>query len=140
MPISRRQLLKTLGAATGVAVLGGFTDDPDVHHIIPDISENPLHKKPARAITVVTLGAGNRGNVYGNFALSYPEEMDVVGVAEPIPLRNERYTKKHNIPEANRFTTWEHVFLRPKFADAVLITTPDNLHYGPCIAALKARL
>ncbi|MBL7728592.1 MAG: Gfo/Idh/MocA family oxidoreductase, partial [Dinghuibacter sp.] len=25
----------------------------------------------------------------------------------------------------------------PKFADAVIISTPDNLHYGPCMAALK---
>jgi predicted dehydrogenase len=138
MPISRRQLLKTLGAATGVAVLSGFTDETDARQVIPDLSANPLHKKPERAITVVTLGAGSRGNVYGNFALSYPDEMDVVGVAEPIPLRNERYTKKHNIAEANRFTSWEQVFERPKFADAVLITTPDNLHYGPCMAALKA--
>ncbi len=138
MPISRRQLLKTLGAATGAAVLSGFNDYDDVRQFIPELSSNPLHVKPARAVTVVTLGAGNRGNVYGNFALSYPDEMDVVGVAEPIPLRNERYAKKHNIPEANRFTTWEHVFQKPKFADAVLITTPDNLHYGPCMAALKA--
>jgi len=138
MPISRRQLLKTLGVATGAAVLTGFRDDFDEHQVIPELSSNPLHVKPARAITVITLGAGNRGNVYGNFALSYPDELDVVGVAEPIPLRNERYTKKHNIPEANRFTTWEQVFQKPKFADAVLITTPDNLHYGPCMAALKA--
>ncbi len=138
MPISRRQLLKTLGVATGAAVLSGFRDDSEVHHVIPELSANPLHIKPVRAISVITLGAGNRGNVYGNFALSYPDEMDVVGVAEPIPLRNERYTQKHNIPEANRFTTWEQVFQRPKFADAVLITTPDNLHYGPCMAALKA--
>jgi predicted dehydrogenase len=138
MPISRRQLLKTLGIATGAAVLTGFKDDYDEHQVIPELSSNPLHVKPAKPVTVITLGAGNRGNVYGNFALSYPAEMDVVGVAEPIPLRNERYTKKHNIPEANRFTTWEHVFQKPKFADAVLITTPDNLHYGPCMAALKA--
>lgn len=136
MPISRRQLLKTLGVATGAAVLSGFDDD--TRYIIPDLQKNPLFKAPDKPVTVVTLGAGNRGNVYGNFALSYPEEMDIVGVAEPIAIRNERYTKKHNIPENNRFNTWEDVFKRPKFADAVIISTPDNLHYGPCMAALKA--
>lgn len=119
-------------------MLSGFKDEYDVHQIIPDLSYNPLHRKPEKPVTVITLGAGNRGNVYGNFALSYPDEMDVVGVAEPIPVRNERYTEKHNIPEENRFETWEHVFQRPKFADAVLVTTPDDLHYGPCMAALKA--
>jgi len=136
MPISRRQLLKTLGAATGVAVLTGFEDDFRIE--LPELSVNPLHKTPAKPVTVVTIGAGSRGNVYGNYSLSYPDEMDIVGVAEPIQIRNDRYTQKHNIPEGNRFKTWEDVFQRPKFADAVLIPTPDNLHYGPCMAALKA--
>ncbi len=137
MPISCRQLLKTLGAAAGAAVLTGFSKEEEVFQIPLLSEENPLYQKPAKPITVVTIGAGNRGNVYGNYALSYPDEMDVVGVAEPIQLRNDRYAQKHKIGEANRFVTWEHVFQRPKFADAVLITTPDNLHYGPCMAALK---
>ncbi len=138
MPLSRRQLLKTLGAATGAAVLGSFTEMDETIRIPDLIAENPLYKKPEKPITVITLGAGARGNVYGNYAVSHPDEMDVVGVAEPIPLRNERYAQKHNIAAENRFVTWEHVFQRPKFADAVLITTPDHLHYGPCMAALKA--
>lgn len=138
MPISRRQLLKTLGAATGAAVLTGFTGEQDFPQIPILTEENPLYRKPAKPISIVTIGAGNRGNVYGNYAISFPEEMDIVGVAEPIALRNERYSSKHKILETNRFSTWEHVFQRPKFADAVLITTPDNLHYGPCMAALKA--
>lgn len=138
MPISRRQLLKTLGAATGAVVLTGFSAESEVPNIPLLTEENPLYKKPAKPITVITIGAGNRGNVYGNYAASFPEEMDIVGVAEPIVLRNERYTQKHNIAPEHRFDTWEQVFQRPKFADAVLITTPDNLHYGPCMAALKA--
>jgi predicted dehydrogenase len=138
MPISRRQLLKTLGTATGAAILSGFSVEQNFFHIPLLSAENPLYKKPSKPITVVTIGAGARGNVYGDYALSYPDELDVVGVAEPISLRNERYTNKHKIDDDNRFTTWEQVFTRPKFADAVLITTPDNLHYGPCMAALKA--
>lgn len=95
------------------------------------------NRDPERAITAITLGAGSRGNVYGGYAMQYPKELDIIGVAEPIAVRNERYTEKHQIPEANRFTTWEHVFERPKFADAVIITTPDDLHYGPCMKALE---
>ncbi len=41
------------------------------------------------------------------------------------------------IDDKNRFDTWERVFERPKFADAVIITTPDNLHYAPCMKALE---
>ena len=90
--------------------------------------------KPVRA---VTLGAGARGNVYGDYAVRFPGELDIVGVAEPIPIRNDRYAAKHQIADENRFVTWEHVFQRPRFADAVLVTTPDDLHYGPCMQALE---
>jgi len=75
--------------------------------------------------------------VYGNYGIQFFKELNIVGVAEPIPIRNEHYSKKHNIPDQNRFVTWEHVFDVPKFADAIIITTPDDLHYGPCIKALE---
>ncbi|AKQ47740.1 oxidoreductase [Rufibacter radiotolerans] len=91
----------------------------------------------AKPVTAITIGAGNRGNVYGNYAAKFPDHLDIIGVAEPIPLRNDRYAKKHNIAPENRFNTWEDVFKRPKFADAVIISTPDNLHYAPCMKALS---
>ncbi|MEO6039726.1 MAG: Gfo/Idh/MocA family oxidoreductase, partial [Saprospiraceae bacterium] len=138
MPISRRQLLKTLSAATGTALFGGFPQGLDTRVFQPNTEEDPLFLAPDKPVTAITLGAGARGNTYGNYAIEYPGELDIVGVAEPKPLRNQRYTEKHNIAEANRFDTWERVFERPRFADAVLITMPDNLHYGPCMAALKA--
>ncbi len=138
MPISRRQLLKTLSAATGTALLGGFPKGLDSRTPISEIENNPLFRTPAKAVTAITLGAGSRGNVYGDYAAEYAGELDIIGVAEPKPLRNARYALKHNIAEANRFTSWEQVFERPKFADAIIITTPDNLHFGPCMAALKA--
>lgn len=135
MPISRRHLLKTLA---GTTLLTQFPSGLDSRTPISMLEGLPYYQKPPQPVRVITLGAGNRGNVYGNYAVRYPEEMDIVGVAEPIPLRNDRYAAKHNIPSENRFPTWERVFDRPKFADAVIISTPDNLHYGPCMAALKA--
>lgn len=134
---SRRNILKAFGITVG----GSFfpfslwgRNETGERLILPD---NPLHKPLAKPVTAITLGAGARGNVYGDYAVEYPQQLDIVGVAEPIPLRNERYAKKHAIPDANRFKTWEDVFKRPKFADAVIVSTPDQLHYGPCMAALK---
>ena len=101
------------------------------------IPKNPLHKPLAGPVTAITLGAGGRGNVYGNFAVKFPDQLKIVGAAEPIELRRRRYQEKHTIPQENLFLTWEDVFKRPKFADAVIISTPDNLHYAPCMKALE---
>lgn len=128
---TRRKLLQTLG----LAAVGASVQAAPIPVLRYDFDYKSL-KAPARKITAIVLGAGNRGNVYGGYSLNHPEELDIIGVAEPIALRQERYSQKHNIAAENRFVTWEHVFERPKFADAVIITTPDHLHYGPAMKAL----
>jgi predicted dehydrogenase len=137
---SRRHALKSLGLVT----LTGFSTDLFSKNNGQSENRQPLaaqpdfvKRKPAKAVTAICLGAGARGNTYGGFSLAQPDWLDLVGVAEPIPLRNERYMKKHNIDASKSFNTWEDVFKVPKFADAVIITTPDNLHFGPAMAALK---
>jgi len=136
--MNRRKLLKTIGISIGGSIVSTnvfakLTDDSFEYSIPP----NPLHKAMGKPVTAITLGAGNRGTVYGNYAVNFPGEMKIVGVAEPIKFRNDKYAKTHKIPDANRFVTWEHVFNKPKFADAVIISTPDRLHYGPCMKALE---
>ncbi|PTM14544.1 MAG: oxidoreductase [Bacteroidetes bacterium] len=133
---SRRAALKALGLVSLGTTLGGTAFGKTVdrtYHLAPAA---PVAPQLSKTITAIVCGAGNRGNVYGNYAAEYPTQLDIVGVAEPIPLRNDRFAKKHNIDDQHRFVTWEDVFKQPKFADAVIITTPDNLHYGPAMAAL----
>ena len=140
--ITRRQAIKTLGLTIGAAAIGlkGFSQaDENVFEYELNFGEvyKPIDNPLKRPITAITCGAGNRGNVYGDYAAAFPEQIKIVGVAEPIVLRNERYVKKHGIPDSNRFKTWEDVFTRPKFADVIIITMPDNLHYEPCLKAME---
>lgn len=132
---TRRDALRALGLSAGI-VASPFsswaTTETGLPILLPE--EEIILDKP---ITAITLGAGNRGNVYGGYALKYPDQLDIIGVAEPIQIRNDRYAQKHEIKDENRFPTWEDVFKRPKFADAIIITTPDRLHYGPCMKALE---
>ena len=136
-PWTRRDAIRALGLSFGTAALplSSWAMDENQQRILLPQLKLQLDKP----VTAITCGAGNRGNVYGGFSLQYPDQLDIVGVAEPIAIRNERYAKKHNIKDENRFVTWEDVFKRPKFADAIIITTPDNLHYGPCMKALADR-
>jgi len=87
-------------------------------------------------IKVITIGAGSRGNTYSNYCKENLHQFQIVGVAEPHTIRRETFCKEHNIAQENCLHTWEHVFDRPKWADAVLICTQDNMHYGPAMAAI----
>ncbi|ADY50665.1 oxidoreductase domain protein [Pseudopedobacter saltans DSM 12145] len=136
--MNRRNLLKTLSLTLGASVvttnvLGKISEDTFIFDGAPERDYKPI----GRTITAVTIGAGSRGTVYGKYALSRPNELKIVGVADPNQYRNDKYAKDHNIVKENRFQTWEDVFRRPKFADAIIISTPDNLHYGPCMKALE---
>jgi len=135
-PTSRRSAIIKFGAiiagAGTVPKLIGKELDSTI--CLPEYSGVPA--PITKPLTAIVIGAGNRGNVYAGYALKYPQELKIVGVAEPIAHKNERFAKAHNIPDENRFPSWEYIFQKPKFADAVIITTPDNLHYGPAMAAL----
>ncbi len=132
----RRKALKKLGLAGGTIMLQPLQQWDEFGQRLHRPDHN-LSNKLSKTITAITLGAGARGNIYGNYATQYPDQLQIVGVAEPIPIRNERYCKKHKIEAKNSFVTWEHVFEQDKFADAIIITTPDDLHYGPCMKALE---
>ena len=90
--------------------------------------------KPLKAIMI---GAGQRGNAYAEHAITNPSDLEFVGVAEPHQKRQRTFAEKYNIDKANRLNTWEDVFTRDKWADCVIICTPDKLHYAPAMAAIE---
>jgi len=91
-----------------------------------------------KPIKVIMIGAGQRGNAYAYHAGEFPQDITFVGVAEPHAQRRERFSTKYNIPEENQLYTWEDVFTREKWADAVMICTQDDMHYAPAMAAIEA--
>ncbi|HPH53832.1 MAG TPA: Gfo/Idh/MocA family oxidoreductase [Bacteroidales bacterium] len=60
-----------------------------------------------------------------------------MGVAEPIEGRRDAMIKKHGIPKENAFVGFKELLEQPKLADVVVIATPDDLHYEPCMKALE---
>lgn len=90
-----------------------------------------------KQITAVVLGAGSRGEIYGSYALAYPEELKIVAVAEPKADRRERFAKEHGIPEENCFSSWKALLEKPKLADAAFVCTLDDAHLEPALLALE---
>ena len=140
--LNRRQILELLGASFGATLIPAAA--PAAQQPPPAASDLALpappprpYSKPARPVTAVIIGNGSRGSLYSSFALKMPEEWRIVGVAEPIPYRREKCAADHALPADRVFTTWEHVFARPRFADVAVITTQDRMHFGPAMAALE---
>lgn len=134
---SRRDVLKGASAVAGTAMFGSVLGEfRQVQGELPPPKQRKYEpiRKP---ITAVICGYGGRGGYYGSMATNPEAQVEIVGVAEPVDYRLELATSRHKIPKENQFVTWEHVFDRPKFADAIIIGTPDNLHYGPAMRALE---
>lgn len=147
--MDRLEFLKRLGLLTvGATLVGvdvkGMTADDDEAEMLPDGGEKldmpvaDLKAEVSKPVSVIIIGAGNRGRTYSGYASRFPDAMRVVGVADLNPERRDAMRKRFSIPEENCFSDFHEVFEKSKFADAVVIATPDNLHYEPCMMALAA--
>ena len=85
-------------------------------------------------ITLLIVGAGSRGKAYARYALEHPEQVRVIGVAEPREFFRTRMAQEHSVASENAVTDWQELVARPKFADAVVIATPDAQHRDPAVA------
>lgn len=91
-----------------------------------------------KQLTGIVIGAGSRGaDAYASYALVYPKELKIVGVAEPNPIRRENLAINHNIPKNYEYNDWKDLLEQPRFADIAIITTQDKMHYEPAMYAMK---
>jgi predicted dehydrogenase len=93
----------------------------------------------SRPLEMVVIGAGQRGAVaYGSYAFAHPESVRFVGVAEPDPTRRRRFADEHDLDPSQCFESWEALLACGQIADAAIVTTQDQMHVAPAVAALQA--
>ena len=90
-----------------------------------------------KKLSVIIMGAGSRGGAYAYNMNSMPDKYEIVGVADPNPLKREKFKVNYNIPEENCFSDWRDILKRPKFADIAVIATMDAEHYEPAMQAIE---
>ena len=148
--MTRKEFLQTLGigaAALTIETLPGASllqaaDKPAVP--LPKNSERlafglpDQEAKVLRPVSAIVIGAGARGSVYAAYSAQYAGALNIVGVADVNRVRREQMAQEYGIAPEHQFGDWSEVFRVPKFADAVIIATPDNLHYLPCMRAVAA--
>jgi predicted dehydrogenase len=82
-------------------------------------------------VTLIIAGAGLRGTSHADNAVKYADRAKIVGVAEPRDHHRNSIVGNHSIPSENVFTDWRDMAARERFADAVVISTQDNMHVEP---------
>ena len=85
-------------------------------------------------VSMIVVGAGQRGAGYARWARRHPERASVVAVAEPGEARRARLAAEHGIAAGNAVRDWKELAGRARFADAVLICTQDRMHTEPAEA------
>ena len=57
-------------------------------------------------VSLIVVGAGQRGAGYARWARRHPERASVVAVAEPSPVRRSRLAAEHGIASGNTAADW----------------------------------
>ena len=83
-----------------------------------------------KKLRAIVLGAGYRGRAYAEYAQAHPDQLEIVGVADPV--------QAEVIPAPKYWTDWKDCLEDRPEADIVMITMPDKLHYEPALMALEA--
>ncbi|MFI5156043.1 MAG: Gfo/Idh/MocA family protein [Chitinophagales bacterium] len=130
-------MLRSLSFVKETAQLG-WKEVAAVFGLHDDVFSNPRHIKIERPVRAILIGGGHRGNIYANYALQHPDELRIVAIADTNPKTLAKFGHRHAIDSSGCFHHWKEVFNRDKFADAVIIATPDHVHTQPCLAALDA--
>jgi len=88
-------------------------------------------------LSAVIIGAGHRSMYYASFALSHPDRLRIVGVADPDRSRRERAAQVFSIPAAYCFQTAEELAINDRFADFAINGTMDHLHVQTSLPLLE---
>ena len=91
-----------------------------------------------KKVTVAIAGLGARGReTYAKTARLFPEEMQIVAIADPIAERVRAVAEEYQVKPEFCFESAEEMLEQERLADVMFICTQDRQHAGHAIPALK---
>lgn len=87
-------------------------------------------------VTAIIVGAGHRAMVYSRLAVSHPERLKIVGVADPNPIRRRMVQEKYGFGDDMCFEDAAALAKKGKLADAIINGTMDEQHIDTAIPLL----
>ena len=97
-----------------------------------------MMNKEQRPVSIVAIGAGNRTNKYLEYVRRNPDKARLIGVVELNDLRRQKVADEFDLDASCCYTDYRDFFRSPLKADAVMICTPENMHFEPAMLAIEA--
>lgn len=97
-----------------------------------------MMNKEQRPVSIVAIGAGNRTNKYLEYVRRNPDKARLIGVVELNNLRRQKVADEFGLDASCCYTDYRDFFRSPLKADAVMICTPENMHFEPAMLAIEA--
>ena len=90
-----------------------------------------------KPVTAVIVGGGHRSIIYGDYAHTHPDELKIVGIADPNPERRNMARARYGFSEDCCFEDAAALARAPKMADAVINGTMDHQHFETAAPLLR---
>ena len=97
--------------------------------------ENIHADKP---VSIVAIGAGNRTNKYLEYVKQHPDRVRLVGVVELNDIRRQSVAERFGLELSQCYADYHDFFRNPVQTDAVMVCTPENMHFEPTMLAIEA--
>ena len=90
------------------------------------------------SIRIVAIGAGNRTNKYLEYVRQHPDKVKLVGVVELNDIRRKHVAERFGLESSQCYVDYRDFFKASVQADAVMICTPEDMHFEPTMLAIEA--
>ncbi|MGN0532369.1 MAG: Gfo/Idh/MocA family protein [Eubacterium sp.] len=93
-----------------------------------------MEQKP---VTAIIVGAGHRAFVYSELAVTNPDMLKIVGVADPNPVRRQKAMEHFGFGENMCFESADELAKRGRIADTIINGTMDEQHLETALPLLN---
>ena len=91
-----------------------------------------------KQLKAVLVGFGNRGGIYADYSLKFPEQLKIIAVVEINPYRLDVAKKRYGLSDNRAFAKLDD-FIKEKIqCDFVINATMDQMHYEVAMSLLNA--
>ena len=90
-----------------------------------------------KKLRCVVLGYGDRGERYTDYARAKKDELEVIGVIDPNPVRRDLAKQKFSISDDMLFENLDEFLAKKVKCDFVINSTMDELHYKTAMELLE---